>query len=295
MIRRLLSSALVLALAGSVACGSSRKKVDPDAYGKKGVEDTSKNVHAQALNAILASSKKTVDARSARMKMSMDFGAQLTLTANGIFDFAKGVGSITMDASGLGLGAGALEIRMLGDVMYMRLPASPVLGEGAGKWVRMDLKALSAQAGFDLSKFQSFRQDPTDILNALQGVSGRITNHGKDSVGGVYVIHYEAQVDLRKAIARLGTEKGLDELLEMLGTSTIPIHVWIDEQGLLRKMNYAMDLSKLKTGEQSPLTGALDITMELFDFGAAVSVAAPPAGETLDFQDFLEKAKQQAG
>ncbi len=294
--RRMVSATLVLVLLASVACGSSRKKADVDAYGRRSSVG-GKTVSGQALNAILASSKKTVESKSARMRMALDFAAQFTMTADGAFDFVEHVGYLTMDAAGLGLGDGGMEIRLLGDLMYMKFPNIPQLGEVSGKWIKMDLEALADQAGIDISRFRSLQQDPTSILNALQGVSGEVKDLGTEVVGGVKTTHYEASIDIRKAIEGLdaGGEiaKNLDQMIEMVGSSTLPVQLWIDEQGLLRKLNYSMDLSKIAppSGRQA-VTGTMDIVMELYDFGVKVNVAAPPAAQTIDFGEFLKKAGQ---
>jgi hypothetical protein len=53
--------------------------------------------------------------------------------------------------------------------------------------------------------------------------------------------------------------------------------VWIDGDGQARKVTTEIDATM----------GTVTSSIEYYDFGAAVSVQAPPASDTLDFSDLL--------
>ena len=58
----------------------------------------------------------------------------------------------------------------------------------------------------------------------------------------------------------------------MTGQREIPIEVWIDEQGRVRREKIAQRVNGR----------SLDLTMELYGFGARDAVKAPPSSQTQD-------------
>src|SRR5204862_396375 len=95
--------------------------------------------------------------------------------------------------------------------------------------------------------------------------------------------HYKGAVDLRKvadkAPAKLRAElrTNVDRLIALTGSSTIPVEVWVDEHGYVRKERYT---------EKLELQGhKVDVeeSVELFDFGTPVIAPVPPAADVSDF------------
>jgi len=65
--------------------------------------------------------------------------------------------------------------------------------------------------------------------------------------------------------------------------STIPMEIWIDDRGRMRRQSM----------EQKIQNQTMNYTVELFDFGARESIKAPPVSETKDMTELAAKAKPQ--
>jgi hypothetical protein len=119
------------------------------------------------------------------------------------------------------------------------------------------------------------------MLQALRG-AGDVRLVGHDDIDGTQTDHYHAEVDLQKAIAKV-PEQYRDAAargMKLLGT-TFPIDVWIDRDGLPRR--FAVDI-------ELPGTGSVKESIDYTDFGADVSVEAPPADQVQSMDDFQRVA-----
>jgi len=110
---------------------------------------------------------------------------------------------------------------------------------------------------------------------------------GEATVRGVEATQYGASVDLADLAGavdpevREATRLWAEALREQLGVDEVPTDVWIDEDGLVRRIRQRYDL---RVGERKVRT---EIAMELFDFGVEVDVEAPPADAVVDLGDLL--------
>jgi hypothetical protein len=175
-----------------------------------------------------------------------------------------------------------IETRTVDGVAYVRLPTGLPSGK---EWVAIDAKD-SANAGSNTALGIGGGTDPTKILAYLEKVSNGVDKVGTESVRGVETTHYHANVDLAKAVDREGVPPALhDAISEMAGKiGTIPVDVYIDGDGLLRREKLSMDFSSFlpgSTGSTGESAGAptINMTLDLYDFGTPVDVAAPPADQ----------------
>jgi hypothetical protein len=126
---------------------------------------------------------------------------------------------------------------------------------------------------------QAGQTDPSQGLDFLRGASG-VQAVGNEDVHGVPTTHYTGVVDLRS----LGTEHpemkpSIDQLTEQSGISRVPIEVWIDDDGLVRRIKQTLG------GNGSGLQMNMTMTTDLSDFGTEVNVEEPPADEVVDFSE----------
>ena len=76
----------------------------------------------------------------------------------------------------------------------------------------------------------------------------------------------------------------LGKIVHKNGTSlTIPADVWVDNDGLARRIQLKLDLAKLAGPDGGTDGPVLTMSMDLYDFGVPVHVEAPPASETVPF------------
>jgi hypothetical protein len=193
-----------------------------------------------------------LDMHNSRMRMSMSFPV-------------PGLGSLQMD-----------EI-FDGNAFYMHFPASIAQRLPGGKsWIKMDLDALGKASGVDLKQMMQANQqsNPSDMLKALKGVGdSRVV--GTEKIGGVTTTHYQANIDPNKAAERIPDKKSADAVKQMLrssGVSTVPIDVWIDRAGRVRREGFKMSANGT----------AMDLTISFTRFGAPVDTTAPPSDQVMD-------------
>jgi hypothetical protein len=224
-------------------------------------------------------------------------GGQAEMTASGALDNEKHLMDVHLDMSQfvaqLG-GAGSLgspsdwvgeEIGDFGDgraVLYMSLPFLTRYLPGGKPWIKMDLNAIGQKAGIDLSQFTQFANDPSRMVDWLRTAGGDVTTIGTEEVGGVQTTHYRATVDLDKYVdlvpadQRDAMRKAIDQLKKETHLSTFPIHVWVDNDGLVRQVRTV--LTETIQGE----TLNVVTSEEFHDFGAPVSISLPTAGQVTD-------------
>lgn len=234
---------------------------------------------AAGVNALAAAAENATDAGSSAVTMTMSInagGQEMSIDAEGAFDFDDQIGEMTMTMEGAGLPE-ALEIDMIVEdqYAYMKMPAELGMGEG---WFRMD---MSSMPGVGANGANQFSQDPSQYLDFLHGASdGEIEEVGTDDVDGVSTTHYKAELSFDKILEQAPDQEAAEELeaqLDSLGGDfdSIPSEVWIDEDGLPRRMTISMEFD---AGGQD---GDMDISMDFFDYGIDVDVEPPKDFEEL--------------
>jgi LppX_LprAFG lipoprotein len=243
---------------------------------------------ANALQSVASAAEKTAGTDSVRfdMKLSETVGpiGPLTFRADGVADNSAKAADMTMDLSTVAAFAGSqagtpdqwkAHFILDDGIFYMHLPAIDKYLNGK-TWVKADLNALAKRHGFDLSQLlqQAGSQDPTKALQAIESV-GNVSKVGTATIDGVNTTEYSGTIDVQKAAAALGPS--VSKLFAQAKLTTIPVDVWVGDDGLVRRLheNFAY-----------PLQGAgeltTDLTMDLSDFGVQTNIQPPPAGETAD-------------
>jgi hypothetical protein len=175
------------------------------------------------------------------------------------------------------------------------VPAQAAGQFGGKPWLKIDPKAIGASGG--QNPFGSLdSSNPSQILNTLQG-AGNVTKVGDEDVRGVKTTHYRAQVDIAKAANAQGlTPEQKQQLQTALGgQTTVPEDVWLDEQGLVRRVAVDVSATPPSTGTSSnaPTSVKTKFQMEFYDYGqAGAAVTAPPADQTTDFSQILGQLGQ---
>ena len=225
-------------------------------------------------------------------------GGRMELTATGALDNANHRMNMRIDmsklVSQLGAAAGALgsgndwvgeEVGDFGDgraIVYLRLPALTRVMPGGKPWIKMDLNALGRQAGIDLSQFTQLATDPSRMVDWLRSVSGDVTTVGTEKLDGVDTTHYRATVDLSKypdlvpADQREAVQKAVDQLTKAAHISSFPVHVWVDEDGLVRQVRAV--LTETMQGQ----TVNVVTTERFYDFGTPVDIQLPAESQVTD-------------
>lgn len=131
------------------------------------------------------------------------------------------------------------------------------------------------------------------MLRYLRAASADVAEAGYDEVRGVPTTKYSGNLDFRKALdagfdqlglsepERKRARAGVESMLDKTGSATFPFEVFIDDEGLLRRLTMTMSM----TVENEQLD--MSMQMDYFDFGVDVEVKAPPAAAVQDVTDQL--------
>jgi hypothetical protein len=215
----------------------------------------------------------------------------MTVKGGGVTDFSGAASSLTIGTPGMG----DLQMRQVGETVYVKLPDEVAAQTSGSKpWVRVDLDALYGQQYGGAPVQGGASGDPTRQLEYLRGVSDSVGKVGEERVRGVPTTHYEAIVDLNREVAGQDAkvEEANQELVKKLGTSELPVEVWVDEENRVRR--YALDVgvpmpenAASRDASQGDDRLRTRMVVEYYDFGTPVEVQAPPLDQTIDGSKLL--------
>lgn len=258
-----LAGAALLA-GGLTACGA-----DEPAAGKDGGA-ASKSEAAKApapAEAVKAAYLKTVAAKSAKVELTTTDPAQKTSAHSGSKGWYPSSHDIVLKSDGRDKRS-----IMIGDVIWSKLD-KPVKGKS---WMKMSL-AKDGKPGVRRG------EDPAEYLAMLLG-QDTVRYVGAEQVDGIEAEHYKAiltDTELLKAddATKVMEEKNRQYLHEALkGIKELRIDLWIGKDG------YPVRVDSTETGAPE---GPLQTKAKFSAFGTTPAVAAPPAEDTVDFDDVI--------
>jgi hypothetical protein len=201
-------------------------------------------------------------AKSAHLHADFSFGAggqDFGFTIDGASEFSSGKADITMKLDEK-LGGGDLHI--VGDDQTIYASKT-----GTTDWIKLDASELSS-SGTSVK--------PGDYLVWLQGASDDVKVVGHESIDGADTTHYQGHVDMTKIASNGGASSAQVDAAKQLGLDSMPLDVWLDGDGLPRRI--LIDTTFEVSGQQATFHMQVDMS----DYGAAVEVTIPPAGDIRD-------------
>ncbi len=251
----------VIAVLAVAACGSGTKQA------------TSK---VSTLDLVAASPATAEAAGSAHfsgtMSMSSD-GESVVIPMGGDIDFQAPALSMTIDMSNLPGGAdgmGKMEARLVDGVMYMKVGALFGGGAGGASWVALSVDDLGGASGLGTT------QNPADMMKGLRE-AGAVKTLGTERIDGAATTHYRAEVATGDVLRNLSGDlkKSAKRSLDSM-PATIPLDVWIDQDGLPRRFVMAFDMGKI---------ASTSVKLDFSNYGDPVSIQAPSADDTMSMDD----------
>jgi hypothetical protein len=265
--RRALGTIVVVLALAAAGCGSSKHSASKP-----------KTVSGEL---IAAAAAKTSEQGSVEADFKIS-GAGVSGSGSGVFDTGGDrSGQLTMKVSVRGTPV-PIDSIIAGNVLYLRSSAFSQFGlSGDKQWIKLDLGQLARQRGLDLNNLTNTSPTPNSALSYLRG-AGKVQEVGREPVNGVDTTHYKTIVDLERAVARTSgsTRRSLKRVIQTSGARKIPIDVWVDDKGFIRRVQYA---------QPSGGGRVVRVTMNLHDFGAPVSIKPPPADSVVDLQKALRQ------
>lgn len=259
-----LAALLLVPLLGLTACSGGDEPAAPSAAEPPAPAGDA----ADTVQAALASTREGGTARVALTADSVVGDTPFEVRGEGLVDLGGQESQLTLT-----LPFGEVEQRTVDGTAYVSVPQQP------GVFYSVDAAALRGSALGGSS-------DPTSPLAALEAV-GDVEETGEEDVRGEPTTRYEGTVDVADAIAGApeATKELLASTLGASGLEQVPFTAWIDGEGRLRRFTQEL---VIPAGEQ---TGGQEVTtsttLELFDYGVAVDVQAPPAAQVRDGSQLL--------
>ncbi|WP_371673723.1 hypothetical protein OG985_42230 [Streptomyces sp. NBC_00289] len=245
---------------------------------------------ASEAQAVKAAYRTTVAADTARMTVASKAtakGKSVTVRGEGVMNLEAGDSQVTLTAQGQ-----RIEQRVLDGVVYQKPPAAQRAELPRGKtWMKIDLARLKQSASGNQDGQVS---DPAEPFTYTKGVSDRdVEKMGTETIDGARTTHYRVTVDV-KALAE-GDSAKAEQMRRQLGTSTVPLDMWLDEQGRLRQETVRLTLRPQTTDAQKTPAVTSTTTLRFSDFGTKADVRTPPAKGTVDVTQKLARATKSPG
>lgn len=280
----------VAAVMGSVVLAGCGDDSEPKAQGGGASASASNSGggsgQEQGTSAVRAAYDKTAEAESARMTIKMKLAAEgktITSDGKGVIDLAEGDSVMTITAQDK-----SIEQRVVDQVLYQKVPGQKA--PGGKPWIKIDLKKVAAQQGMSNQQIG----DPAQTAAYAKAITDKdVTKVGAEKIDGANTTHYKVSVDVSKL-------PGGEQLSKQLGP-TLPMQVWLDDEGRLRRQQIDMTVKAPASASAKPDNSAspqqlkMSTVMEFSDFGTEVDAEAPPADQVADMTDkALEGGQQQS-
>ena len=173
--------------------------------------------------------------------------------------------------------------RYLADAYYVNLGGgfASTAGQGA-HWVKYDYGRLAEKLGpaGAFLKDQMQNNNPSRSVELLLA-TGEATEVGTETVDGQSTTHYRGSfkvadlADMQSQELSNAELQGLKDQLEANGMETETIDLWVNSDNLLVK--------KVESAESSQGMN-IESTVHYSDYGTSVTVEAPDAADTIDFE-----------
>lgn len=209
-----------------------------------------------------AATDATTATGSARLAMTVAVTGPLNLdgTIDGEMEFATGNARTTIALAGV-----SVEARLVDGLVYILGSTNQAIA-APSPWIRID-PAQARVEGLEASYAAGL-----DLLAGLAGPGAtQVTAQEEQQVRGVATTRYVVAVDPAAAGSLAGQLAGSAE-----SATVDTLEVYVDRQGLIRRVVVAV------TTTSAGAASTIAVNAEFYDFGAPVTVVAPPPEEFTD-------------
>lgn len=201
------------------------------------------------------------------------------------------------------VGTGPRKPNVVFDDLVVFLPRSSTsIAGGTRRWARFDFEREPSEDIDDNDRRRAVGAgviSPAVATELLEGVlTGSIRRVGSESVGGARATHYRAKISQDAAAREVEDEdrrEGIRRLFESLGVQEdlFPADVWIDEQGLARRISFVLRQQKDRVNAFE-----LRLAWEFYEYGPpGAEIKLPARSDTIAsdrFSEFIEEYIREA-
>jgi hypothetical protein len=222
------------------------------------------------------------DKRSDRAAFSVDMSAFAKLIGGLFSAFA---GPNAKDAPSFDDADGwKIDVVQDGKVGYVRFPAVSDRLPAGKSWIRSEGKSVNVD-GLELGQLEGYAgTDPRSLLDVLGAAAGEVEAVWMEELRGTETTHYRATIDpseyqkLATSAAAGDTAPLAEQLAAQADVGPIPVDVWLDGDGLVRKLSLSVSATQPGASE----AGSPSMSFELWDYGEDVGIDVPPADAVVD-------------
>jgi len=221
----------------------------------------------------------------------------IALTGKGGFDTKQKTGQFSIYLGALssllgGVSGGAsipktLDVIVAKSTVYVHLPAVANKIQKGAEWLKFDSASLPTSVTKTVNPSSLSTVNPQKALTQL---TSSVTVHrvGTATVMGTKTTHYRLVVNTAKVVSILPKAQQAAEAkaLRQAKLKTLNVEIYISDKGYIRRVSTGV--SHLVVQKGSPAVG-FNVTVNLYDFGTAIKVTAPPASKTVDGGKLLKQ------
>lgn len=204
-----------------------------------------------------------------------------------VMDMSSMMGDIAdSDDAFAGLAAGMLgnmEMRQIGDTVYLKYPFITAMMGAETEWVSMPADESDDFA----SGFETMPTDPDELIDSFDDSGATVEVVGTEEVNGVQATHYRVSLDISEMELTPEEEAEMAEA-GIWSDGTIPLEIWVSDAGYMVRMIMEIDGTGMPsaTGEEFE---TMVLRYDMFDINGDVVIEAPPADQVSSMED-LENA-----
>jgi hypothetical protein len=209
-------------------------------------------------------------------------GQDVGVTGDGVVDVRGQAADLNLQLPTIG----PLHTLIVGGTAYAQLPPMfAAFVPGGKQWASVNLDQLSKlQFGTALSALGT-TGNPFEQLRYLDGVRDDAREVGREPVEGVDTTRYAAAIDLDRTPAAQdpAVRPAIDRLRALIGSATLPVEVWVDDDGYLRRVRQTVTSGP--AGGTPATTSATTVTFR--EFGVSTQIGPPPPEQVTDLSALL--------
>jgi hypothetical protein len=241
-------------------------------------------------------------AMSTRVTGGATVGA-LELSTDGIYDRTTGRLRTTVDLRRALGGASPSAIPGLdgtvdtiedGTTIYLHAPVFEEALPDHKPWVKVETSQLATSSPLAAAaSLDGTVTDPSTFLEALRGIGEDTHVVAREVIDGVSKFHYRGTGDLARAAAALpaGDRDRLRQGFDRLGVDQsavqIPMDVWVDELGNVRRVRTDVQVADRPENDATLRGSVITVTVDYRDVGMPERIVVPDPSTVTDVTDLV--------
>lgn len=174
---------------------------------------------------------------------------------------------------------GEIEFREIGERVFVKFPFFTAMLGAETEWISMP-----EEQGSEVSDdVEAVPQYPREILDAYEDASADIQEMGVETVNGVTATHYRVSLDA-EAMDLSPREQAELEESGLFATGSIPMDLWVSEEGHLVRLLLEFDGSEIEAPPEEQFDRMV-LRYDVFDINGDVVIEPPPFGEVTAVED----------